>query len=331
MDIFQNFRQFIQNAQTIVISTHEMPDADGIGGQVALCLGLRSLGKDVVCVNELELLPRYIHLDTQGLIISYKRYKELFPKNSIDLFIGVDTSVPARLGYKVLSLLQNSKKFVFIDHHPCSPAVQAIHCIDILAAATGELIGNILKDLNIPLTKEMALALYTSILIDTSSFRYPTVTGNTHRILGHILDTGVRPSEAYNQIYGKKKLAHLHLLGHILTDAKTTEDEEIAWIVITEELITRYGPHLDDTNAFINHLLILDKVKVVCSFRKLGKSVKVSFRSVGNIDVGIIAEALGGGGHNHSAATVMEGTLDSVVPGIVSKIQIMLKTMEKQK
>ena len=76
-----------------------------------------------------------------------------------------------------------AKDILFVDHHPCSPELAAVHCIDTKMAATGELVGMLIDAMGIKFTKELALPLYTSILIDTSCFRYPTVTANTHRIL----------------------------------------------------------------------------------------------------------------------------------------------------
>ena len=191
-------------------------------------------------------------------------------------------------------------------------------------AATGELVGTLLEAIGVEFTKEIALPLYTAILIDTSSFRYPTVTGNTHRLIAKLLDSGVEPPSAYNFIYGTKKISYMQLLGTILSTAQTTSDEQIAWMCLTEKDLDQFKVENEDTLGFINNLLILDKIKVACMFRQEGNHVKISFRSAGDIDVGVIAQALGGGGHNHSAATVIEGKLDEVCQRTIQKLQIML-------
>ena len=175
----------------------------------------------------------------------------------------------------------------------------------------------------------MALPLYTAVLIDTSSFRYPTVTGNTHRLIGSLMDTGVRPPHAYNMIYGTKKITFMKLLGKVLASVHTTKDEKIAWLTLTEDLLEKFHVDTEDTHAFINHLLVLDNIKVAVMFREIGDTIKVSLRSVGVIDVGIMAKALGGGGHDHSAATLIEGSLESVIKSTVEKLQILLVEAEK--
>jgi phosphoesterase RecJ-like protein len=126
-------------------------------------------------------------------------------------------------------------------------------------------------------------------------------------------------------INGTKKVPYMKLLGTVLTSTQTTDDETVAWITLTEEQLNQYCSDAEDTHGFINHLLILDNIKVACMFRQIEENVKVSFRSaINSVDVGVMAQALGGGGHNHSAATLIEGKLETVIPQTIKKIQTML-------
>lgn len=324
--ITQRFLDLIERANTIVITTHLHPDADGIGSEVALCMALKKKGKNAICVNELALLERYKYLDPEDVVISYRNYQKKYKNQEIDLFIVTDTNALPRIGTQVQKLVTKSKELLFIDHHPCPKELAKIHCIDTSKAATGELVGTFIEAMNVKMTKSMALSLYTSILIDTSSFRYPTVTGDTHRVIANLMDTGVRPPEAYNAIYGTKKTSYLKLLGLVLQSAQTNKKETIGWISLTEENLKKYDVDPEDTHGFINHLLILDQVKVVLMFRQVREMVKISMRSVDDqTDVGIIAQALGGGGHNHSAATLIEGKVERVVPETIRKVEMMLE------
>lgn len=318
---YENVKELMDKSQSIVITTHAGPDADGIGSQVALCMALNQMGKDSICVNEEPLLERYNYLDPENSIMAHAKFSA---DKSIDLFIVVDTNNTNRIGPKMQQLAQKAKNILFIDHHPCPKEVANLHCIDTTAAATGQVVGEIIEYLGIEFTKKMALPLYTAILIDTSSFRYPTVTGRTHLLISKLLSTGVKPPNAYNMIYGAKKIAHMQLLGKVLSSARTNSTEEVSWICVTEDMIDNFDSDIEDTHAFINHLLVLDNIKVACMFRNEGKHVKVSFRSAGDIDVGVIAQALGGGGHNHSAATLIEGDIDEVVTQTISKIEKIL-------
>lgn len=329
MNITERFKLSTEKAENIVLSTHIFPDADGIGSEIALCLAMRALGKNAICVNAEPLLERYRYLDPQDVVISLADYRSFYPDAEIDLLIVVDTNSLERIGEGCKQLAASAKEVLFVDHHPCPKEVMQKNCVDTGKAATGELAGDLIKSLGVELTREMALPLYTAVLIDTSSFRYPTVTGNTHRLIGSLMDTGVRPPHAYNMIYGTKKISFMKLLGKVLASVHNTKDEKIAWLTLTDDLLEKFHVDTEDTHAFINHLLVLDNIKVAVMFKQTGHQIKVSLRSVGVIDVGIMAKALGGGGHDHSAATLIEGNLDEVIKSTIEKLQVLLAVAEK--
>src|SRR5690606_35704182 len=112
---------------------------------------------------------------------------------------------------------------------------------------------------------------YTAILIDTSSFRYPTVTADTHRMIASLMDAGVDAPMAYNGIYGTKKIFHMHLLGKVLPSTSCALGGQIAWITLKKEDLEIYHTDIEDTHAYINHLLVLDNIKVACMFRDDGQ------------------------------------------------------------
>jgi len=329
MHINDKFLKAISGKKNIVISTHSFPDADGIGSQISLCLALREKGIQTICCNDEKLLDRYKYLDPRDVVHSVEEMPEIFPQTP-DLVIVVDTNTIKRTGKNFIQYYQQFEcDILYIDHHPCREAGGEEHCINTKAAATGQLVGELISDaLKIPLTQEMALPLYTAILIDTSSFRYPTVTAATHELIAKLMATGIKSPEAYNGIYGTKKLQHMHLLGKVLSSANSTYNEEIAWIILKKDELAHYDVDIEDTHAFINNLLILDNVKVACMFRDDGDQVKISMRSSGEDDVGEIAIALGGGGHSHSAATIImkteTETLENIVSDVISRIEVIL-------
>lgn len=323
MKMIKQFESLTKAAKNVVISTHIIPDADGIGSQIALCMALRRVGIEAVCVNEEELLDRYHYLDPENCVVSVEEFSKR-PVKPIDLFIVVDTNSLPRIGAKLQPIVMRSKNLLFIDHHPCAKELAALHCIDTSMAATGELVGKLIDSIGVPFDQHIALALYTAILIDTSSFRYPTVTANTHRLIARLMDAGINPPQAYNNIYGTKKVSYMKMLGTILSKTQTTDDETVAWITLDEKILEKFHVDSEDTHGFINNLLILDNIKVACMFRQIGNTVKISLRSAGDVDVGVMAQAIGGGGHNHSAATIIEGEMEEVVKSTIAKILIML-------
>lgn len=329
MEMILKFKTAIEKAQKIVITTHLYPDADGIGSQISLCFALKKLGKDAICCNEEPLLERYKYLDPDDLVVGLSTLPEKF-QSDVDLVIVVDTNTVFRTGEKFRNFVEKQNcPVLYIDHHPCSESLQDDHCIDITAAATGQLVGQLIQSVGIKFDKKIALPLYTAILIDTSSFRYPTVTAQTHRIIAELMDTGIEPPHAYNGIYGTKKIEHMHMLGKVLSSANSSANEEVAWIILTAKDMDEFDVDVEDTHAFINHLLVLDNIKVACMFRDDGNQVKVSLRSTGAVDVGCIAVKLGGGGHSHSAATLINkgpsSTLEGIIKSTVEKIESCLK------
>lgn len=331
MEMYTKFKEAIDQAKNIVITTHLYPDADGIGSEISLCLALNKFGKNVICCNEEPLLERYKYLDPEDVVVGLEELPKRY-KQKPDLVIVVDTNTVYRTGERFRQYVEDQKCPVFyIDHHPCSEALQDDHCIDTCAAATGQLVGHLIQSLGIEFDQKIALPLYTAILIDTSSFRYPTVTAATHRMIADLMDTGIEPPLAYNGIYGTKKLEHMHMLGSVLSSANSTKNEEVAWITLTSEDMKRFDTDIEDTHAFINHLLILDNIKVACMFRDDGNQVKVSLRSTGEVDVGLIAVKLGGGGHSHSAATLINKgantSMEEIIDSTVAKIESCLKNI----
>ena len=334
MTILDTFKSRIQVAQRILITTHEFPDADGIGSEISLCLALREYGKECYCVNEEPLLERYQYLDEDHVVSGLKTFRQTHSEFSPDLVIIVDTNTKNRVGQKLGQYIDEKTTLLYVDHHPCRGRDLTQHCIDASAAATGQLIGEMIDHLGIQFTKKIALPIYTSIIIDTSSFRYPTVSSSTHKLVAKLMDTGINPPEAYNGIYGTKKINHMHFLGSILNTASTNRDETIAWILLKKEVIDRYSGDIEDTHAFINNLLVLNNIKVACMFRDDGDQIKMSLRSSGDYDVGNIAIALGGGGHSHSAATIFQlgpgDSIESTIRNAISKVEEVLRELDKE-
>ena len=323
------FKKRIKRANNILVTTHIHPDADGIGSEISLCMALRTLGKNAVCVNARELFPRYRCLDPDGVVISYSEFQQKHSDFSIDLFVVTDTNSLERIGPSMKPLADKAKELLFIDHHPCPPEVEAIHCINTQMAATGELLSILIDSLGIPLNQKLALPLYTSILIDTNSFRYPTVTANTHRIIAKLIESGIDIAAAYNNIYGAKKISYMQMLGTVLSSAQSNSRGDIAWLVLKEEDFKRFEVETEDTLGFINHLLILDNIKIACMFSQMQNTIKVSLRSPGKVDVGIMAQALGGGGHNHSAATILKhNDPEQAIAETLEKLEAMLKNKQ---
>jgi bifunctional oligoribonuclease and PAP phosphatase NrnA len=315
-------KKLTKKGGNILITTHVFPDADGIGSEIALCLALRKKGINAICVNEEILEERYRYLDKNKAVKSLTQFKR-DKKKKWDILVVVDTNSIKMIGPKMNFLAQKMDEIIFIDHHPINEKKLIPKNIFLRSdlCATGEVVGNLIEDMEVKFNYDIAICLYTAILIDTSSFRYPKVSEKTHTLLAKLLKSGVNPPKAYNLIYGTKKLSHMKLLGKILSSIKSTKDQSIAWIIVKEDDLIKYLTKAENTNSFINNLLVLDNLKVACLFRELKGKVKISLRSHGSVNVGSIAEELGGGGHSHSAGAFLKGDISSVVKKVIRKIK----------
>lgn len=320
----QRFKKLIDQAKVIIITTHVGPDADGIGSQIALALALEKLGKQIYCVNEEELESRYKYLDKNSVVKGSKKFN-LKKIKKIDLLIVVDANSIERIGDTLKEISQKSNDLLFIDHHPTSEEFIALHCIDTSSAATGEIIAKLIKEMNIKYSFEMALALYTAIIIDTSSFQYPTVSPATHESVSKLLETGISPPLAMKEIYGQNEISFYHFLGKILSKTKVSKSKKVIYVEIGAKDLSKFNIDPEDTHGIINQLLSYKPAEIICMFREIEKSMtKVSFRSMGKINVGSIAQALGGGGHSHSAATTINLPLKKCISHVLDKVELIL-------
>ena len=320
----ERFKNLIKTAKTIVITTHVGPDADGIGSQIALALALKQIGKTVYCINQEDLEQRYLYLDSKKNVKGYS--SNLVSKlKKIDLFIIVDANSIERIGPNLKELSQQSTELLFIDHHPTTDEFIALHCIDTSSAATGEITAKLIEELKVPFTYEMANALYTSIIIDTSSFQYPTVSPKTHSTVGKLLSTGISPPDVIKEIYGQNDVSFYHFLGKVLTKTKTSASKKIIYVQILLKDLNQYSVDPEDTHGIINQILSYRPAEVLCMFREIDKeTTKVSFRSMGKINVGSMAQALGGGGHSYSAATIIKLPIKKCIELVINKVEIIL-------
>ena len=320
----QEIKKLIHRAKTIALTTHISPDPDGIGSMIALGLGLKSLNKNVNLILEAPLSQKLSYLDTQDLI---KETSKTNLKRKYDLFIILDANSIHRIGEKTMRIQGNSNETLFIDHHPCPAEVMALHLIDTNFAATGELVADLLEYFKIKLTKEVALALYTAILIDTSNFNYPTMKSRTHHLIGRLIDAGVSPQEAFKKINSGRNLSFIHFIGKVLSRCKT--EHKVVYTTISQKDLKDNNIQLEDSYGVINYLLNLEGAILATLFIELEISkTKISFRSFENIDVGVIAQLLGGGGHQYASAAIVKLNLQKAKRSTLKKLEIILSGLK---
>lgn len=326
----------LEQAKRVLISTHQLPDGDGLGAEAAIFHYLKRARKACRVYNP-DLLPkRYRFLDPKNTILLGPGEVELW--DTCDLWIIVDTNDPRRLGKLWGELSLRAKKIVFLDHHPDILGQDAItyppHAMvvsDTESSSIGELLHHLFSELNVAkINKDVALGLYVSVMTDTNSFRYARTTPKAHTIAAEMIELGVNPEEVYQAIYSSKELSHLQLLGNMLQNVQVSSGGKIAWLRMPLDLRKKHQASADDTQSFLNLLLLLKDAEVVVFFREEDDhQVRVSIKSKGKIVINRVAMELGGGGHDFAAGFAVAAPLDKTVEAVIKRLDTLVQNYEK--
>ena len=333
---FQEFKTLIHDAKRILISTHMLPDGDGLGAEIALFHYLKRARKACRVYNPDPLPKRYGFLDPKGGIILGPGEVEIW--DTFDIWVIVDTNDPRRLGKLWPELSLRAKKIVFLDHHPDILGGQDVNyprhsmiVSDTTSSSIGELLYHLFHDLNLTkICADVALGLYVSVMTDTNSFRYSRTTPRAHLIAAEMIEQGVNPEEVYQNIYSSKEVSHLQLLGHMLQNVKVSARGKLAWLEMDLALRKKHQASADDTQSFLNLLLLLKNAEVVCFFREEEDGyVRISIKSKGRIVVNRVAMEFGGGGHEYAAGVAVKGLIGKVTPPMIDRMEKLIDSYER--
>ena len=299
---FETFRTLIEPRTRFILTTHVNPDGDGLGTEVALALYLQNQGKQAVILNDSATPDNYLFLAKLFPIIQYDTSRHTSLLDRAEVIIVLDTNHPDRLGAMKTPVVSSSAVKICIDHHLEPGNFADLTILDDSSTATGEILYGLLKYLSGgSIDSETAVSLYTAIMTDTGSFRYPKTDSETHTIIAHLIQAGADPVAIYEQVYEHGTLSRAHLLGLALASLQTVQDGKIAYLTLTREMFASTQTTEVDTEAFVPYTLMLDKVQIGLMFSELDGIIKVSFRSKGNIGINELAKEFGGNGHKNAA------------------------------
>lgn len=297
----------------VCLTTHVNPDGDGLGSEVGLAHMLKGLGVNVVITNPTPTPLRYQFLfeGMPGLDKTGEAVKEL---RRADLIIVLDIAELGRLGMLGDTVKERGVMVACIDHHisrgqlPPGPRY-----VDADAAATGELIAEIVRANQWTLTPEAARALYVAIVTDTGGFRFSNTKPRTLRAAAELLECGIDPEAIYVELYSKAPEGRVRLMAEALQTLVVEHDAGIAWVTIPPGSLERYKVDPDDLDGVVEYARSIDGVRLGLLFREIaGGRIKVSFRSIGGVDVAKLAGQFGGGGHAKAAGASLPGSLAEV-------------------
>lgn len=317
MSVLDSIKEKIENANSILILTHENPDGDAIGSSIGFMHGLKKLDKKVdVYIPELsrvyDFLPGYEEVKT-----------ELTGNQEYDLCIALDSSDVERLGVGK-EWFKKIGSTIVIDHHITNQNFGDANYVNAVASSTCQNIIVILAALEVAINKDMATCIYSGMLTDTGGFRY-NVQSETFEFAGMLLETGVDIAKIYRRLFDETTEARTRLLARALDRLEILENGKIAYTYITgkdfEELHNEDG----DQENIVNYGRNIAGVEVSIFIREKDGRYKVSLRSNDYVDVSRIAAKYAGGGHIKAAGFELTMSLEQAKDVVIKEIVSQLK------
>ena len=314
-------------AQRIMLTTHENPDGDGLGSEVALFHHLREIGKDARIINYSSLPDEYSFLGGDDIFETFNKNKQLDWLKKVDLVMIFDVGDFNRVRNIKDVIEQYKLKTMNLDHHPHPEDHPFTHnVVNIDAAATGCMVFDYLQIARSePLTKAICDGIYTAVMTDTGCFRYSNTDSKSHTIAMECLDKGVNTHEIYQLVYENSSKARMSLLGNILTTLNYELEGQLAWFIITQDMMRQASASSSDVDGFSDFVRTIKGVEVALMiYEQSYESCRINFRSKGKFRVSDIAKALGGGGHAFAAGSVIEGSLADLKEKVVKLTKQMI-------
>lgn len=316
-----NVKSTILALPRFLITTHVDPDGDGIGSELALARFLRKLDKEATIMNHSKTPQNYQFLDHEKEIVHFLPERDRETVLGTDVILIVDTNQAERLRSMAPFVQHSSAVKIVIDHHLDADAFAHQYLVDEDATSTGEIVYRLLDAINPNLfDRDIATALYTAIMTDTGSFRFPRTDADTHTIAARLIALGADPTEIFAQVYERWSVGRMRLLGKALSSMQTAYDGKLAYLVCTQKMFNETGANEVETDNFTNYPMSIKGVEVGILINELENGVKISFRSKGDIPINLLANEFGGGGHKNAAgARLYNVKLEETIQLIVEK------------
>ena len=293
----------------LVLCQHVSPDGDALGSTLALKMALEKAGKKVAVMVDDDVPKAFGFLPQIDCFVKPADGEVV----EADLLVVLDASSLDRIG-KVAQAVK-AKAVANIDHHISNTQFADYLYLNTEAAATAEILCNLVEKLGITPDKDLATCLYTGIYTDCGSFRYANTTPGTMRAAAKLLEYGARPNEISDAL-GTNTRANIEMLGKVLQTLAFYNDGKISTLEINSDL---YDKDVN-TDNFISFARYIEGVDVAVLFKAVEPAVtRVSMRSQ-DTDVAEIALSFGGGGHVRAAGCTVELPLEQAKAKVLEAI-----------
>lgn len=319
-DAVRRLADAAERGSSVAIAAHIGPDGDALGATLALHLALRRLGaRTLPTWGEEPLRVPAAYADLPGVddLVAPSDLPE-----KVDLLLSVDAASAGRLG-KLASLIERGVPTIVIDHHPTNTRFGLVHVVAPRAAATVVIVEELLTRLGVELDAELATCLYVGLVTDTGRFQHGSTDRSAMELGGRLIEAGAPHEELSRRLFGTRTVGELTLLARALGRLTFVPDVRLAHTHLTAEDITEAGSGLEATESIIDVVRTMDVAEVALVARQelATGAWRVSLRSRDAVDVGTVAERLGGGGHARAAGFTAPGPVEDVVTAVVGALR----------
>lgn len=296
----------MQAARKIAIVTHVNPDGDAIGSALALKLGLEAMGKTAAVFDQdkvpdmLSILPGWQEV---------RRPETLKADERFDLLLVVDVAAMDRMG-ACTALLERCACTAQIDHHGTNPLYCGTNVVDGAAPAAGVIVYEVLKQLNVPITREISMCLYAAVSTDTGNFAYSSTSAEAFRMMSELMEAGLPLNEMNRRLFLEHDRAQVLLLQRALSTLTFHHDGQVTSMVLTARDFAECGALSEHADTIVNYGISVRGVRMTALARETERGVKVSLRALAPCEVSGIAKSFGGGGHAQAAGCTMQGNVN---------------------
>ncbi|MEC0373066.1 bifunctional oligoribonuclease/PAP phosphatase NrnA [Paenibacillus chibensis] len=314
-------KQFLLKHDDYLVVSHIQPDGDAVSSTVAVGWLLSCLGKKFTLINEGPIPERMRFLLLSDQIVNMEQQ----PLNrTFKHVICVDCADFGRVGLTA-QYFEEDALLLNIDHHPTNNGYGSSTLIRPEAAATAEILYDLIQSFGFKWTTAIATAIYTGLLTDTGGFRYSNTSPKVMQIASELLGHGVNGPELSENLLESMSFPQMKVLVKALNTLEMTPDGKVCWVYVTPEHMAETGAVNEDLEGIVNYPRNIHGVEVGILFKVINdNAVKVSLRSAGKVDVAALAQSFGGGGHVRAAGCRVEGSLESIIQQVVERVKSQL-------
>ena len=311
-------KKYFSKPRKILITTHRTPDGDALGSSVALYDRLKNQGHQVSIVvpNSFPNFLKFIPHSNDVVIFEENKKQGTDLINEADTFFFLDFNDYCRIDL-MEDLISNHDGYkIMIDHHQ-SPSINANQILsNTEICSTAELVYDFLDKLDLGLSTESAIALYTGIVTDSGSFKYDLVSAKSHLIVSNLLSYDINHSQIHRELFDNNSISRMKLLGRCLTtNFEILPQYNTAFFFLNQNDLKDCNFSKGDTEGFVNMPLSLKGIVFSAFFIEYIDGIKISFRSKTNFDVNIFSRNhFNGGGHkNASGGKITDMSLEKTL------------------